>query len=138
MTIVKFNEVLDAYELSDFDGLVDTRAFISLQRGTVHIVSHDLEQEGEPPEDIDGGDYLALPDKAELCLGRSLAIEFTQEQLPGDIDTVWEYFRKRGAYGHFKHLLERKGRLQAWYDYENAAKQDRLSAWCADHGIGLT
>ena len=46
-------------------------------------------------------------------------------------------YRQRGAYRRFKDFLERRGRIQAWYDYESAATEARLRAWCAEHGIEL-
>lgn len=134
MTVAKFAEVLDGFEFGAFGAMLTNQAFISLERGTVHFVSSELEL---APEDLDSGDYLALPDKATLGLGRELMMEFAQEQLPDDVDTVWGFFSKRGAYRRFKDFLERRGRIQAWYDYESAATEARLRAWCAEHGIEL-
>ena len=137
MTVAKFAEVLDGFEFGAVGAMVTNQAFISLERGTVHFVSSELEPEEDAPEDLDSGDYLALPDKAALGLGRELAMEFAQEQLPGDVDTIRGFFSKRGAYRRFKDFLERRGRIQAWYDYESAATEVRLHAWCAEHGIDL-
>lgn len=137
MTTAKFSEILDGYEFCAFGDLMETQAFLSLERGTVHIVSGDMELDEEPPEDIETGPYLALPDKAELQLGKSLAIEFTEEHLPNDVSTVLGFFRKRGAYGNFKALLERKDQLEAWFAYEAAAKESRLRQWCKENGIEL-
>ena len=135
MTVAKFTEVLDGFEFGAFGAMPTNQAFISLERGTVHFVSSELEEDA--PEDLDSGDYLALPDKAVLGLGRELVMEFAREQLPDDVDTVWGFFSKRGAYRRFKDFLERRGRIQAWYDYESAATEVRLHAWCAEHGIDL-
>jgi hypothetical protein len=137
MTTAKFSEILDGYEFCAFGELMDTQAFLSLERGTVHIVSGDLELDEEPPEDIETGPYLALPDKTELQLGKNLAIEFTEEHLPNDVSTVLGFFRKSGAYGNFKELLERRGQLEAWFAYEKAVKESRLRQWCADNDIEL-
>ena len=137
MTTAKFSEILDGYEFCAFGDLMETQAFLSLERGTVHIVSGDMELDEEPPEDIETGPYLALPDKAELQLGNNLAIEFTEEHLPNDVSTVLGFFHKRGAYGNFKGLLERRGQLEAWFSYERNAKESRLRQWCADNGIEL-
>ena len=137
MTTAKFSEILDGYEFCAFGDLMDTQAFLSLERGTVHIVSGDIELDEEPPEDIDDGPYLALPDKSELGLGRELAIEFAEEQLPEAVHTIVGIFKKRGAYSNFKSLLERNGQLQAWFDYEKTAKESRLRQWCIDNGIEL-
>ena len=137
MTVAKFTEVLDGFDFGAFGAMATNQAFISLERGTVHFVSSELELEEDATEDLDSGDYLALPDKAALGLGRELVMEFVQEQLPDDVDTVRGFFSKRGAYRRFKDFLERRGRIQAWYDYESAATEARLRAWCAEHGIEL-
>lgn len=137
MTIAKFSEILDGYEFCAFGDLMDTQAFLSLERGTVHITSGDMELDEEPPEDIDDGPYPALPDKSELGLGRELAIEFAEEQFPEAVHTIVGFFKKLGAYSNFKNLLERNGRLEAWFDYEKSAKESRLRQWCVDNGIEL-
>jgi hypothetical protein len=137
MTTAKFSEILDGYEFCAFGDPMDPQAVLSLERGTVHIVSGDMGLDEEPPEDIETGPYLALPDKAELQLGKNLAIEFTEEYLPNDVSTVLGFFQKRGAYGNFKGLLEHRGQLEAWFAYERTAKESRLRQWCADNGIEL-
>ncbi|MFN3438557.1 MAG: hypothetical protein ACK41V_12730 [Acidovorax sp.] len=137
MTTAKFSEILDGYEFCSLADLMDTQAFVSLERGTVHVVSSDLELEEELPEDIETGPYLALPGKRELDLGRELAMEFTEKILPGSVDTVRGFFHRRGAYGHFKAHLDRSGQLNAWFEFERSATEARLRQWCADHGIDL-
>jgi hypothetical protein len=137
MTAAKFSEILDGYEFCAFGDLMDTQAFLSLERGTVHIISGDIELDDEPPEDIDFGPYLALPDKSELRLGRDLVIEFAEEKLPESLHTIAGFFKKRGAYSNFKRFLEQKGQLQAWFDYEKTEKEYRLRKWCIDNGIEL-
>ena len=137
MTTAKFSDVLDAFEFCNFGDLMDTQAYLSLERGTLHVISGELELDEEPPEDIDFGPYLALPDKAELSLGRELALEFAEQQVPEEFQAILAFFKKRGAYSNFKSLLERKGQLQAWFEYEKSAKESRLREWCADNGIEL-
>jgi hypothetical protein len=68
-------------------------------------------------------------------LGRPLALAFAATELPDDDDTVAGFFRRRGAYRRFKDLLEKRGKLEAWYEFENRATEDALLAWCAEHGI---
>lgn len=134
----KFSDILDGFEFSTFgDAMELVRALVSMERGSVHLVSSGGEFDEPLPPDIDSGPYLALPDKAELGLGRELAIEFAQERLPEDAAVVLGFFRQRGAYVKFKDLLECRAQLQAWYDFEAAATESRLRAWCAAHGIEL-
>lgn len=71
MTTAKFSDILDGYEFCAFGDLMETQAFVSLERGTVHIVSGDMALDEEPPEDIDDGPYLAFPDRSELGRGHN-------------------------------------------------------------------
>lgn len=137
MTTAKFSEILNGYEFCALADLMATRAFVSLERGTVHIVSGDMELEEEPPEDIETGLYLALPGKRELDLGRDLAMEFSEKYLPSSAETVRGFFHRRGAYRRFKELVDRRGQLNAWFEFERSATESRLRQWCADHGIEL-
>ena len=90
------------------------------------------------PDNVDDETrYLEVPNKSELGLGRPLATRFASTYLPDDEDTVWEYFRKRGAYSRFKDLLERRGMLQQWFDYEQQQVDLELRAWCEEQGISV-
>ncbi len=137
MTTATFTDILDGYEFCALADLPDTQAFVSLERGTVHIVSSDLELEEERLEDIETGTYLALPGKRDLDLGRELVMEFTEKYLPSSAETVRGFFHRRGAYGRFKEFLDRRGQLDAWFEFERSATESRLRQWCADHGIDL-
>lgn len=138
MTRVRFSELLQAWEFAASGASDGVQAFVSLERGTLHLVADGLDVWEAPPDDLETGPYLALPDRAELDLGRQLALDFTEAQLPGQLSRVQGFFRARGAYGRFKRLLDDCGQLEAWHAHEQAAKEARLRAWCAAQGIGLT
>ena len=114
----------------------DCEAYVSRVTGTVHWSGEGVD--GELPEDIeDESLYIAVPHKSELDLGRSLALRFVEEHLPRSRETVYGFFRKRGAYSHFKSLLEHAGQLEAWRLYEQAATEKALREWCAENGFAL-
>lgn len=50
-------------------------------------------------------------------LGTTLVFELTAQCMPGAYDEVRQMFRKRGAYGRLRSLIERNGQLQAWYEF---------------------
>ena len=105
---VKFDDLLAAYEwVSSSPG--DSEAFVSRVTGDVHWSSSTMELDDELPEDIeDGSIYVAVPNKHDLNLGKTLALAFAEEQLADSSQTVANIFRQRGAYGRFKDLLERR------------------------------
>ncbi|MEY2687787.1 MAG: hypothetical protein RL375_1985 [Pseudomonadota bacterium] len=135
-TPVKLDDLLDAFDWvsSASTGSFDCDAFVHRITGAVVWVGESVND--EPPEDIDDGSiYLAVPDKSELGLGRSLALQFAEEYLPASFDRVRQFFGRPGAYGRFKDLLERAGQLEAWYAYERQAVAMALSAWCVENDL---
>jgi hypothetical protein len=127
------HEWVSAGEVSALDG----KAFIHRLTGIIYWVGEGVEE--EPPEDIEDGTlYIAVPSQSEFNLGRALAIRFVEEHLPRSVDTVYDYFRRRGAYARFKDLLDRAGQLDAWHAYEQRAKEEALSEWCAENGLTVS
>ena len=132
---VAFVDLLDAYEWVSAAAFGENAAYLSRLTGKTFIDSDALD---ELPDDIeDGSAYLAVPHKAELRLGRELAINFSAEHLPDAAGQVSGFFRQRGAYGRFKDLLERTGCLEAWYEYEAKAVERALRGWCDENHITL-
>ena len=90
------------------------------------------------PDDIDDiGRYIAIPHKNDLGLGNPLALKFAAQALPHDLEEVAGIFQRRGAYGRFKSLLERRGKLAEWYEFENQSQRKALRGWCEANGIEL-
>ena len=54
--------------------------------------------------------------------------------MPDDYGTVIGFFRRRGAYGRFKDLLDTRGKMELWYEFESRATDQALAAWCTEHG----
>ncbi len=134
---VNARELRDVLDFVSAGEAFDHSAYISLDTGKIYWSSTEAGlEEKDLPQDIDDSDrYLAIPSQRELGLGRRLALAFAAEELPDDYDTVARFFRRRGAYGHFKDLLDTRGKLERWYAFENRATDEALAAWCAEHGI---
>ena len=129
-------ELRDAFEFVSAGLLDEHIASISIDTGRIDLASSLVETEEQVPDDLETSDhYIAVQHKNELGLGRDLALSFTERELPGDYDIVAGFFRRKGAYGRFKQLLELRGMLDKWYDFENTATEEALSAWCEASGI---
>ena len=63
------------------------------------------------------------------------AHRFVEEELPDLLPRAGDIFRHKGAYARFKDMLESKGALQRWYQYEADATKAALLRWCAEHGV---
>ena len=60
----------------------------------------------------------------------ALVLDFAGQFLPDDFDEVRQIFSSRGAYARFKDLLDRRGALDQWYDFEAKAEERALRMWC--------
>ena len=93
----------------------------------------------ELPDDVDDDDenYVGIPSKRDLGLGKPLVLDFAREFLPDDFDEVRYIFSRSGAYSKFKALLTRRHALERWYDFESKATERALREWCAENSIEL-
>ena len=134
---VDARELRNAVDFVSAGDSFDHSAWICLDTGKIYWRSSAAGLDDEDlPEDIDDSDrYLAVPSQHDLDLGRRLVLAFAAEELPDDYDMVTGFFRRRGAYGRFKNLLQMRGLLASWYEFENRATDEALLAWCAEHGI---
>jgi hypothetical protein len=104
---VSFQEILTAFEFVGMGpGIGEHRAILCRQTGKIYWRSESAgldELDDELPDDIeDDANYVAIPDKRELDLGKPLVLGFTREFLPNDFDEVRYIFSKRGAYQNLK------------------------------------
>ena len=134
---VNAEELRNAFDFVSAGDPFENSAWICLDTGKFYWRSLEAGLEDEDlPQDIDDSDrYLAVPTQRDLDLGRPLVLAFAAAELPDDIDTVAGFFHRRGAYSHFKDLLQARGLLATWYEFENRSTAEALLAWCAGHGI---
>jgi hypothetical protein len=135
---VKFDELLEAFEFVSFGPPMEHEAYLCVETGVIHYHSELVDLEDSLPDDIDDAEkYIAIPHQNDLDLGKRLALQFAEEGLPDALNDVYEIFRHRGAYGRFKSLLERLGKLQQWYEYEKKGRKEALRLWCEESGIEI-
>ena len=117
----------------------ECNAYISRATGMVYWVSdHFGDDEEDLPDDLGEVDgYIEIPHKNELDLGKRLVMRFVGHELPDEYDEVDDMFSHRGAYSRYKDLLEARGKLQVWYDYEERESREALQQWCDLEGIEL-
>ena len=138
MVAVAYDEIGLALEFVSSAAPMENSAYISLDTGQIHWISESVSLDEEVPEDLETSDrYVAVPHKYDLGLGKRVALEFTAEKLPDDYERVAAIFRRRGAYSSFKRILETRGLLETWYEFEALATERALKAWCAAKGIEL-
>ena len=134
--MLNYEDLLAAYEWVSADPTYENTAFVNRTTGAVYWDSDANEADEELPEDIgDGTKYIAVPHKHDLDLGKSLVFEFIDEYCPGDTEKISAYFRKSGAYGKFKDLLEQRHLFETWYEYERNRVEVALLQWAEDNSI---
>jgi hypothetical protein len=136
---VSWKDIQEAFEFVSAGLAGEHQAFLCVQSGKVYWHSEFLDDLDELPEDIDApGKYVEIPDKRALNLGKPLVLEFASRFLPNDFDEVRRIFSKKGAYGRFHALLDRRGAREKWYDFEAKAGEEALRAWCEINSIELS
>ena len=136
MLTINYDDLRNAFEFVSSGSPSEQSAYICLDTGKIYWVSSDIEIEEAVPDNVETSDrYIAVPHKNDLRLGQSLALSFTDRELPSDYNTVASFFRKRGAYRRFKELLEAEELLTKWYEFEAQASDAALLGWCEENGI---
>ena len=135
---IKFNDVLELFEMVNFGSPFDNEGYICKTTGKTYFYSEFGDNEEELPEDIyDDEKYLAIPDKNDLSLGRDLVFEFAQEYLPSEYENIRSIFRRKGAYSRFKALLEHVGKVEEWYQFESKRTEQELRKWCTVQDVEI-
>jgi hypothetical protein len=114
----------------------ENNAYISRATGEIFWESEDLGiDDQELPADLGNpDDYIAVPHKTELELGKRLILRFVDREIPDEYDEVENIFRHKGGYSRYKALLERKNKLEAWHKYEEDETKAALRDWSEDEG----
>jgi hypothetical protein len=136
---VKLSELLEAFQFVSAGHPDENGAYICRQSGRIYFVSSELGvlDEDAPRDLASSKQYLAVPHKNDLDLGRALALRFVHEHLPGRDGDVRAYFSRKGAYSRFRRLLEDEGVLEQWYAFETAATEQALCDWCNEEGLQI-
>ena len=138
MVVIRFDELSEAFDFVGSAPEGENEAYISLETGRIYWISELSPPDVDIPDDLETSEkYLVVPHRADLELGKNLALRFAGERLPEYYGQVEALFRRRGAYRRFKDLLESKEVLEQWYAYENEATERALKEWCSENGIEL-
>jgi hypothetical protein len=135
--VISFNEIEDAFFYVSIDQMYMHSAILCRETGEIFYTSEMGDSDELPADIYDPDKYISIPHKNELALGKSLALNFTSEHLPDELEKVYSIFRRKGAYSIFKELLEAKGLLDTWYKYEESRQKEALRDWCYENNINI-
>ena len=135
---IKFSDIEDAFFFVSMGEMYMNSAILCIETGQIFYIS-DFGDSDELPEDIDDDPdkYIEIPHKNELDLGKPLVLEFSAMYLSDYLEKVNSFFHNRGAYARFKDLLDAKGLLDKWYEFEEQEQNKALREWCQDNSINF-
>ena len=133
---INYSDLELAFEFVSSGYEFEYSAYLDKESGAIYYDSD--ASEDELPEDLfENEKYIAIPSKRDFGLGKPLAIEYAQNNLPEELDLVHSFFRSKGAYSNFKSLLENKDQLEKWYSFEQEAMKKAILEWCAENEISI-
>lgn len=122
------------YWLSSYG--LENSAYVARTTGRIYWYGPEGPVDPDAPDDPeDGAEYVAVPDKNDLNLGRQLVRAFVSEHAPHIEQEVHQLFRRRGAYARYKALLQRQDLLDRWHEYERSATRRALERWATEQGF---
>ena len=134
---IRFDDIENAFLFTSMGSMYENQAILCKETGEIYYIS-EMGDSDNLPDDVDESDkYIEIPHKNELNLGKNLVSHFVSERIPEEVVNVEKIFRKKGAYSRFKALLEQKGLLDQWHDYENSRQSEALREWCKDNKIDI-
>ena len=136
---VSLRDLVDAVDFVSASESGEFCAYICTTTGTIYYISDDPKLNEDNPADLEESEqYISVPSKRDLDLGRNVVNDFVNRELPDERDTVRDFFHRRGAYRRFKDFLEFRGLLEKWFRFEEQSAAAAVRAWAADNEIPLS
>jgi Uncharacterised protein family (UPF0158) len=133
---VGYDDLLFVFEAVGSSAPGEIDAYICVNTGRTYLVSAMGDRDEDAPDDIETSDqYIRVPHKNDLDLGRELVFSFVAEYLPGEEENVRDVFRRKGAYGRFRDMLRSHGMTEKWHAFEESAGEKALREWAEENRI---
>ena len=135
---MKYDDIENAFYFISMSPPYEHSVLLCKDSGEMYYIS-EMGDSDELPEDVnDPKRYISIPHKNDLNLGNMLVKDFVTEFCSEDFQKVHDIFRRKGAYARYKELLETRGLLEKWYDFEKRHTEEALRQWCRENGVDLT
>ena len=116
----------------------DNAAYVEKATGRIVWIGEGADDADEVPDDIEErADFLFVPTKHDLNLGKVLVLDFADQHMEPHADEVRRIFSRAGAYSRFKELLHRLELTERWYDFEADATNRALDDWASENGFTI-
>ena len=137
--IHSFENVLHAFEFVSSAPVDENQAILNLATGEIVCKTGMLDEE-EFPEEVEASDnFVWIPHRDDLDLGRGLVFDFVELHMPQERKTFTRLFRfwRKNPFPEFLALMERLGRLEEWRAFERQETRYALLDWCDDNEIEI-
>jgi hypothetical protein len=134
-----FENILHAFEFVSSAPVDDNQAIVNRATGEIVCKTGMLDEE-EFPEEVEASDnFVWIPHRDDLDLGRGLVFDFVDLSIPQERKTVRRMFRfwRKNAMAGFLAHLERIGRLDEWRAFERQETRYALLDWCDDNELSV-
>jgi hypothetical protein len=134
---MKYSDLESAFDYLNSGDPYDHTVYVSRSTGQTFYRS-DMADIDELPEDVeDNDDYVEIPHRYDLNLGKQLVWDFVDREIPGLKGKVQRIFSRRGAYSRYKAFLADLELLDAWHRFEAERTKEVLLEWCETAGIPI-
>jgi len=117
--MIKFSDIQDAFFFVSSAAYGLHTAILSKDTGQMYWRSEEGDLDEASDRDLPSDRCVEIPHR-------------------NDLEQVQKIFGRRGAYAAFKNLLELKGLLQSWYEFEYAREEQALRQWCNENELELS
>ena len=136
----KLNSLHEAFFFTSAGGCGENTAILDKNTWAIYYQSEYLDNNDEislAEEDYDTNIHIELPHKNDLDLGSGLVFEFVEKFIPDAEDKVYQMFKKRRAYSHYKDFLDSRNLLEKWSEFEMQHELLALLEWCKENDIDV-
>jgi len=137
--MVDLDELESAVMFVSSNGGYDNEAYLNRGTGQIFYNSALDGPDEDLPDDIaDKKKYVSIPSERDLDLGMRLWIDFFREHAPDLYREACGISGRPKAYARLRDLMERSGLVEKWYNFKQAALDEALKEWCADHELEIS
>jgi dissimilatory sulfite reductase (desulfoviridin) alpha/beta subunit len=134
-----FENILHAFEFVSSAPADENQAILNCSTGEIVCKTGMLDEE-EFPEEVEASDnFVWIPHRDDLDLGRGLVFDFVELSMPREKKIVRRMFRfwRKNGFRNFLDFLGRAGKLDEWRAFEKQETRYALLDWCDDNEIDV-
>lgn len=134
---MSYDTIEDAFNYISEGQPGERKAMVHRSTGKVFLASVEAGFDQVLPEFGSDSDYLLIPSRQDLDLGKGLILEFFNTHAQAEVPQVKAIFNRSGAFRNVKALMRSLHLLDLWHLYEEQRIEELLRKWCQDRGLAI-